>query len=167
MWIGSIRIGVLTGSGRDDGTDGLVQAAVLRDGAEIWRGNLDYLSENDLERETYRDYWYPRLHPQSFHKTEPLPDGLGQSPMPYPDYGLEFSDGLQGHFRLKLIIRNRDTWVKDEVDLAIREIQRQADGFDMYNWGEDPTWTDLGIWTQDVAMSQDPAQGKATWSLKL
>lgn len=107
MWIGAVRLIVATKDALDAGTDGLVQATVLRDGAALRVLNLDYPSEDDLEPGAIRNYDYigPTKLPRRNDKTPELPPGIGQNPMPYPGYGFEFSNGVNGHLVLRLHIR--------------------------------------------------------------
>jgi len=123
MWIGSIRLVVETKDSLDAGTDNLVQATVLRNDAELRVLNLDYPTEDDLERGAIRNYDYigPTKLPRRNDKTPELPPGIGQNPMPYPGYGFEFSNGLNGHLILRLRIRGDDMWIKDNVDLYVKE----------------------------------------------
>lgn len=169
MWIGAIRLVVETKDSLDAGTDSLVQATVLRDGTELRVLNLDYPTEDDLERGAIRNYDYigPTKLPRRNDKTPELPPGIGQSPMPYPGYGFEFSNGLNGHLILRLRIRGDDMWIKDNVDLYVRVIRRKATSFDTLAWVEDPDWTYIASWTRDVAMSTDSSEGSTTWNLKL
>jgi hypothetical protein len=169
MWIGAIRLVVQTKDSLDAGTDSLVQAAVLRDGAELRVLNLDYPTEDDLERGAIRNYDYsgPTKLPRRNDKTRELPPGIGQTPMPYPGYGFEFSSGLNGHLILRLRIRGDDMWIKDNVDLYVRFIRRIATSFDTLDWVEDTNWTYIASWTRDVAMSTDPREGSTTWNLIL
>ena len=169
MWIGAIRLVVETKDALDAGTDSLVQAAVLRDGAELRVLNLDYPTEDDLERGAIRNYDYigPTKLPRRNDKTPELPPGIGQSPMPYPGYGFEFSNGLNGHLILRLRIRGDDMWIKDNVDLYVRIIRRKATSFDTLAWMEDPDWTYIASWTRDVPMSTDSSEGYTTWNLGL
>ena len=169
MWIGSIRLTVRTKDAPNAGTDSLVQGGVLRDGNQLLLLNLDYPTENDLERGAIRNYDYmgPTKLPRQNDKTPQLPPGIGQNPMPYPGYGLEFSSGMNGHLTIRLRIRNDDMWIKDNVDLYVRPIRRVATSFDTLAWIEDPDWTYVASWTQDVAMSTDSREGMATWNLKL
>jgi hypothetical protein len=169
MWIGSISLVVETKDVRNAGTDSLVQATVLRDGAELRVLNLDYPTEDDLERGAIRNYDYigPTRLPRRNDKTPELPSGVGQSPMPYPGYGFEFSDGLSRHLKLRLRIRGDDMWIKDNVDLYVRFIRERATSFDTVAWQEDPYWTYIASWSQDVAMSTDSSEGVTTWLLNL
>jgi hypothetical protein len=166
MWIGAIKLRVQTKNATDAGTDNLVRAGVLRDGNEIASLNLDYADENDLERGAVRNYFYLNL-PRRNHHTPPLPGGTSQSPMPYPDHGFEFSDGVNGHMKLRLRIHGDDMWVKDNVDLYIKEVRNVPTSFDTMAWQEDGNWTFLGTWPMDVAMSTDSDEGKTTWTLNL
>lgn len=166
MWIGSIKLAVRTKNAPDAGTDSLVRAGVLRDGNEIARLNLDYADEDDLERGASRNYRYSTL-PRKNHLTPELPDGIGQIPMPYPDHGFEFSNGVNGHLKLRLGIHDEDMWIKDNVDLYIKEVRNVATSFDTLAWKEDTHWTYLGSWPMDVAMSTDSDEGKTTWTLNL
>jgi hypothetical protein len=156
---------VQTKDARDAGTDSLMQATVARDGTELRVLNLDYPTENDLERGAIRNYDYdgPTKLPRRNDKTRPLRDGIGQSPMPYPGYGFEFSNGLNGHLTIRLRINGDDMWIKDNVDLYVKFI-RQRVGF---AWTQDKDWSYIATWSQDVAMSTDPKEGLTTWTLNL
>ncbi|MER2600504.1 MAG: hypothetical protein ABTQ73_13375 [Caldilineales bacterium] len=169
MWIGAIRLIVQTKDAKYAGTDSLVQVQVLRNGQELRVLNLDYPSEDDLERGAIRSYDYsgPTKLPRRNDKTPSLPPGIGQIPMPYPGYGFEFSDGLHGHLVLKLRIRGDDLWIKDNVDLYVRFIRQRATSFDTLDWIEDSGWTYIASWTQDVALSTDDDEGSTTWNLRL
>ncbi len=169
MWIGAIRLVVETADSRFAGTDSLVQASVMRDGNTLRVLNLDYPTEDDLEAGAVRSYDYigPTKLPRSNDKTPPLPPGIGQIPMPYPGYGLEFSSGMHGHLKLRLRIRGDDMWIKDNIDLYVRLIRDRATSFDTLAWIEDDFWTYVASWTQDVAMSTDSSEGVTTWTLNL
>jgi hypothetical protein len=169
MWIGAIRLIVETKDASDAGTDSLVQATVLRDAAELRVLNLDYPTEDDLERDAIRNYDYvgPTKLPRRNDKTPPLPDGIGQSPMPYPGYGFEFSSGLHGHLVIRLRIRGDDMWIKDNVDLYVRQIRQQATSFDTLAWIEDKNWMYVASWGQDAPMSTDSSEGYTSWNLRL
>jgi hypothetical protein len=169
MWIGAIRLVVETEDAPAAGTDSLVQASVIRDGTTLRVLNLDYPTEDDLERGAIRNYDYigPTKLPRRNDQTPELPPGIGQSPMPYPGYGFEFSNGLSGHLRLQLRIRGDDMWIKDNVDLYVRFIRNRATSFDTLAWIEDTDWTYIASWTRDVAMSTDSSEGVTTWNLIL
>lgn len=166
MWIGSMRVGVWTGDTPTGGTDSLVTAMVVREGDDVINLRLAYATENDLERGSFRDYFYLSL-PQIFHGTVPLPPGIGRDPMPYPDHGIEFSNGLAGKLELRLVIHGDDLWLKDKVDLSIREVRERATSFDTLGWAEDPDWTIIGTWDRDVVLSTDSGEGVSTWRLVL
>jgi hypothetical protein len=169
MWIGSIRLRVRTKDVLDAGTDNLVSATIVRDGVEIKKLLLDYPSENDLERGAIRNYDYigPTKLQRNNDKTPELPPDIGQIPMPYPSYGLEFSNGLEGHLTLRLRIGGDDMWIKDSVELYIREIRLKATSSDTLEWQEDTGWTFIGTWSKDVAMSTDSSEGFSTLHLNL
>lgn len=169
MWIGAIRLTVHTKDARDAGTDSLVQARVLRNGDELRVLNLDYPSEDDLERGAIRNYDYsgPTRLPRRNDRTPELPPGIGQNPMPYPGYGFEFSHGMNGHLTLQLHIRGDDMWIKDNVDLYVRQIRLRATSFDTLAWQEDSDWNYVASWTRDVAMSTDSDEGATRWNLVL
>ncbi|MBO9703147.1 MAG: hypothetical protein J7604_23235 [Sporocytophaga sp.] len=169
MWIGSIRLVVETANSQDAGTDSLVQVSVLRNGIELRVLNLDYPTEDDLERGAIRNYDYmgPTKLPRRNDKTPPLPSGVGQSPMPYPGYGFEFSNGLNGHLTLQLRIRGDDMWIKDNIDLYVRKIRQKATSFDTLAWVEDSEWTYIATWSRDVAMSTDSKEGFTILNLNL
>jgi hypothetical protein len=169
MWIGGIRLIVHTKDAPFAGTDSLVQATVVRDGTGLRVLRLDYPTENDLEPGAIRAYDYsgPTKLPRRNDKTPPLPDGIGQIPMPYPGYGFEFSSGLNGHLTLRLRIRGDDMWIKDNVDLYVRHIRQRATSFDTLAWIEDQDWSYVATWGRDVPMSTDSREGFTTLNLKL
>ena len=169
MWIGAIRLVVETADAPFAGTDSLVQATIIRDGNDLRVLNLDYPTEDDLERGAIRNYDYsgPTKLPRRNDKTKELPPGIGQSPMPYPGYGFEFSNGMSGHLKIRLRINGDDMWIKDNVDLYVRKIRQHATGIDSIWWEEDSFWTYVASWTQDVAMSTDSDEGVTTWNLNL
>ena len=169
MWVGSIRLIVETKDAPDAGTDSLVQATIIRDGNDLRVLNLDYPTEDDLERGAIRDYNYigPTKLPRRNDKTPELPPGIGQIPSPYPGYGFEFSRGLSKHLQIRLRIKGDDMWIKDEIDLYVRFIRQHATGIDSIWWEEDSYWTYIASWTKDVAMSTDSSEGVTTWTLTL
>lgn len=166
MWIGGIRLTVRTEDRAYAGTDSLVQAEVFRDGRRLITLNLDYPTEDDLERGAVRNYDYPGL-PWKNDRTPPLPDGIGQDPMPYPDHGLEFSSGMGSHLKIRLRIRGDDMWIKDNVDLYVREIRQVASSFDTLAWVEDRDWAYVTSWTRDANLSTDGDEGESTWTMAL
>jgi hypothetical protein len=169
MWIGAIRLTVETGNTSNAGTDNLVQAAVLRDGTELRLLNLGYPAENGVERSAVRNYDSigPTRLPRRNDQTPELPPGVGMTPMPYPLYGFEFSNGLPGHLTIRLRIRGAAAWMKDRVDLFIRELRLRPDSFDTLAWREDSAWTHVAHWRRDVAMNTDSDEGVTTWTLNV
>jgi len=169
MWIGSVRLRVKTKNSPDAGTDSLVTASVLRDGNEIRLWKLDYTSEDDLERGATRNYDYigPTRLPRRNDQTPELPPGVSQNPMPYPSYGFEFSNGLPGHLKIRLEINNDDMWIKDSVELFVRQIRLKSTSFDTLAWQEDSNWELVATWGQDVAMSTDSDEGRETWTMNV
>ena len=166
MWMGSIRLDVLTEDAPYAGTDNLVTATIVRDGKSLLNLKLDYPTENDLERGAERTYDYYNL-PRVNDKTPELPPNVGQNPMPYPSHGVEFSSGLNGHLVLRLHIWGDDMWIKDNVDAYIREVKQKATSFDTLGWKDDTSWKYVATWSQDVAMSDDSSEGVSTWNLVL
>ena len=169
MWIGAIRLNVETQDTRFAGTDNLVQATIIRDGATLRVLNLDYPAEDDLEPGAIRNYDYigPTKLPRRNDKTPELAAGVGMNPMPYPGYGFEFSSGMNGHLTVRLRIRGDDMWIKDKVDLYVKFIRLAATSFDTLAWQRDPFWTYIASWSQDVAMSTDSSEGVTSWNLIL
>jgi hypothetical protein len=166
MWVGAILLDVLTKDAPAAGTDNLVTVQIVRDGAGLLKLRLDYPTENDLEQGAERGYYYYNL-PWINDQTPPLPDGIGQIPMPYPSHGIEFSNGLKGHLRLRLHIYGDDMWIKDNVDAHVKEIREVSSGIDTFGWKEDAQWQHIGTWSQDVALSQDSSEGVSYWTLNL
>ncbi|GAL87649.1 hypothetical protein MYP_4879 [Sporocytophaga myxococcoides] len=87
--------------------------------------------------------------------------------MPYPGYGFEFSNGLNGHLTIQLHIRGDDMWIKDNVDLYVRKIQKKATSFDTISWVEDSDWTYIATWSRDIALSTDSSEGVTILNLNL
>jgi hypothetical protein len=166
MWIGSMKLTVATMDTTDAGTDSLVTAMIERDGNDVVNLKLDWPTENDLERGAQRDYTYYQL-PRHNDQTPVLPDGIGQIPMPYPDFGIEFSNKLPGHLKLGVRIHGDDMWVKDNVDLYITEVRRVATSFDTEAWVEDNDWTYVATWSKDKALSTDSDEGVTLLNLIL
>jgi hypothetical protein len=166
MWIGAIRLRVRTKDAVDAGTDSLVKAHILRNFVPIKTLRLDYTSEDDLERGAVRNYDYWGL-PWDNDQTPQLPPGIGQNPMPYPFFGLEFSHGLPGHLVVMLQIFGSDMWIKDEVELYVRVIRLVSTSFDTIAWQENSSWTHIATWGQDVKMSTDSDEGASTWNLNV
>jgi hypothetical protein len=164
MWIGSLKLRVHTEDASNAGADHLLRATDVRDGAELVHLRLDYATENDLERGAQRDYVYLEL-PRRNDETPELPDGIGQWPAPFPDFGVEFSHGFAGHLQLRLRIAAGDTWIKDKVELWVKRVRRVGVGIDTVFWKEDTTWTCVGSWGQDAAAGTDPSEGHAIWNL--
>ncbi|WP_156140813.1 hypothetical protein [Sporocytophaga myxococcoides] len=141
----------------------------MRDGSQLRLLNLDYPTEDDLERGAIRNYDYmgPTKLPRRNDKTPELPSGIGQDLMPYPGYGFEFSNGLNGHLTIQLHIRGDDMWIKDNVDLYVRKIQKKATSFDTISWVEDSDWTYIATWSRDIALSTDSSEGVTILNLNL
>ncbi len=169
MWIGAIRLTVETADRQYAGTDSLLQASFRRDGSEMRLLNLDYPTLDDHERGAIRNYDYigATKLPRRNDKTPLLPPGIGRIPMPYPGYGIEFSDGMSGHLSIRLRTRGDDMWIKDNVDLYVQQIRQVATSFDTLAWIRDSHWTYVASWSQDVAMSQDSSEGVKEWTLIL
>lgn len=169
MWIGGIRLNVRTKDQPDAGTDGLLQAVILRDNREIVALNLDYPSEDDHERGASRNYDYtgPTKLQRRNDETPPLPPGIGRDPMPYPGYGIEFSSGMRSHLKIELRTDGEDMWIKDSVDLYVRQIRQVATSLDTLDWIEDSYWTYVASWPRDVSLSRDGSEGVSTWKLTL
>jgi hypothetical protein len=162
--MGSIMLDVRTKDADFAGTDSVVTATIVRDGKELYDLTLDYANEDDLERGASRRYWYLDI-PRRNDGTPELPPDIGQIPMPYPDFGVQFSHGLAGHLALRLRVHGDDLWIKDEVDVSIREVSRVATSFDTEAWQEGP-WQDVASFGQDVPISPHfPPEGHPFWNL--
>ena len=162
-WISEIMFRVVTEDSVDAGTDSLLTVEIFRGGDHLVTGRLDFRHLDDYERDDDRFYNFviPDRH---LHRTPPLPDGIGRIPSPYPETGMEFSDGLAGHLRCRLRIHNDDMWIKDNVEIWVKEVRLRWSG-DSAAWHEDERHRRLGSWGQDVAMSTDGDEGPHTWTL--
>jgi hypothetical protein len=143
---------------------------VIRDGNELRLLNLDYPTEDDLERGAIRNYDYVwRAHDAPTAKRQ----DPGAAARDWSD-----SDAVS-RLRLRVLQRDEwpsdasaayprdDMWIKDNVDLYIRPIRQRTNNFDTLAWIEDRDWTYIASWTQDVAMSTDSTEGFTTWNLRL
>jgi hypothetical protein len=164
MWIGNIGFMVWTKDTPVAGTDSLVTVEMIRNGNHLFTGRLDFPTLDDLEPGSVRFYGY-EVPARYLDRTPPLPDGVGRIPPPYPDKGVEFSDGLIGHLACRLRIHGNDLWTKDRVDIYVKETRLVATSFDTEGWRTDQFWTHLGMWTQDVDLSTDSTEGPDTWTL--
>ena len=162
MWIGAIRLHVRTMNLPNAGTDNLVTATLLRDGVQLGTLKLDYPTENDLERGALRSYDYigPTKLPRRNDQTPELPPGQGKHPMPCPEYGFEFSNGLKHHLTLRFKIHGADQWISDYVGLYVKEI-RLPDQFPNTTdeWTVDTGWKFVTMWLQLLLMSSDSSEG--------
>lgn len=163
-WIANIGFRVRTKDAPFAGTDDIVWVELLRDNQLVAKGKLDFADFDDLERDDERFYGYtiPGLHRD---ETPLLPEGLGRIPMPYPDAGMEFSRGMQGHFKCRLRIEGEDMWIKDQVDIYVKETRLGGGGADYRYWGVEDEWFKLGSWVEDVALSTDDREGEEVWVL--
>ena len=164
MWIGNIGFMVWTKDAPVAGTDSLVTVEILRNGNHLFTGRVDFPQLDDLERGSVRFYGYT-VPNRYLDRTPQLPDGIGRIPPPYPDTGIEFSDGLFGHLSCRLRIHSDDMWTKDRVDIYVKETRLVATSFDTVAWRTDQFWTHLGMWTQDINLSTDSNEGPNTWTL--
>ena len=74
---------------------------------------------------------------------------------------------MKGHLTVQLRIHGDDMWIKDNVDLFVREIRQNATSFDTLNWQEDASWTYVATWSKDIAMSTDSDEGYKTVNMNL
>lgn len=58
-------------------------------------------------------------------------------------------------------------WINDNVDLYLEFIRQRATSFDTVDWLEDPDWSYVATWSQDVILSTDSSEGVTTWTLVL
>lgn len=158
MWIGAIRLVVRTEDKSFAGTDSLVQAVVLRDDEPLVTLNLDHSNADDLERGATDTFVYTSL-PTRADKTPGNPPGVSTSLPPWPPGGMEFSDGLAGHLKLRLRIKGSDLWIKDAVALSIKQFRVVP----IDAWQLDANWSAIGAWNQDVTMSTDMFEGSSEW----
>jgi hypothetical protein len=161
MWIGEIRLVVVTKNVSHAGTDSLVNAVLLRDDNPLVTLRLDRRRVDDLERGSTNDFRFLNLPRLNDHTPE-LPPSVLQFPMPYPPSGIEFSNGLPGHLKFRLTIGGDDMWIKDRVDLFINQFQFTSEAQD---WVLDQGWSAIGSWGQDVKMSTDFWEGSDKWIL--
>lgn len=169
MWIGAIRLIVQTLNAPDAGTDSLVTATIVRDGVSLREFALDFALEDDLERGAIRAYDYsgPTKLPRKNDQTPQLPDGVGQNPMPYPGFGFEFSNGMNGHLTIRLRIKGSDMWIKDNVDFYARQIRHVPTSFDTLAWQLDADWSYVATWSANKSMSTDSSEGFTTLNMNL
>jgi hypothetical protein len=163
MWIGEIRFAVQTKDASYAGTDSMVDAVLLRDEEELVTLGLNRKGVNDLQRGSMDEFIFRDL-PRHNDRTFGLPPSSVQIPMPYPPTGIEFSDGLPGHLKFRLIIEGNDLWIKDKVVISIKQFRFT---FEAQDWVLDQNWSVIGSWGRDAKMSTDFWEGDNQWILVL
>jgi hypothetical protein len=154
MWIGAVRLVVKTKDRRFAGTDSEVQMGVLRNGWELAYGPLDKASVDDHERGDERAYDF--IFNDWFNdRTQPIDFDPSPNPPPYPDRGIEYSNGLGGHFGIRLRIMGADMWIKDELHIYTKQIRLKSTSQSEPSWRIDADWHYEGSSLTDVRMSTD------------
>jgi hypothetical protein len=165
MWIGSLRLRVRTKARPEAGTDNLVTVGLLRDGNEVAKLRLDHRYQDDLEPGVSQNFTFtgPSSLPRS-HDRPPMNEGTSRKPV-YPPYGIEFSQGCKGHLALQATIHGDDLWIKDSVELFVREIRPSIHADGTVTWVESSEWTPVARWGKDAPISGDKREGTRTWTM--
>lgn len=153
MWIGGVRLVVKTKDRKYAGTDSDVQAGFLRNGWELTYGTLD-LAGDDLGRGDERGYNF--IFSDWFNdRTQPIDFDPSPNPPPYPDRGIEYSNGLVGNLGIRLRIMGADMWIKDELHIYTKQIRLKSTALSEPSWRLDDDWHYEGSSLTDVRMSTD------------
>ena len=168
MWIGAIKLRVYTGYQVQAGTTSLVEVSFRRDGEGLIVFPLEFPPAVGIDRASHPTYaWSDNDLPRRNDKTPSLPSGEVQIPMPYPDHGFEFSDGVKNHFDLRLRIRGQDEWVVEEAELWVKHVVL-VNWLGLKIWQTSSQWSKVGEWnSQTWLLSTDPPEGDKTADFKV
>jgi hypothetical protein len=166
LWVGSIRLRVSTRNQAGAGTDRLVTCTIVRDDEAIVALKLDHPNIDDMEpgKTNYYDFIGPEkiaLRPDTLKRQRR--DRIESK----PTYGIEFAKGVKGHLSLQFKVHGEDVWVKDAVDLFIREIKPLEDSKGQIHWVEDKVWTHVASWGRDIPLSATNEKAFQALTLKL
>ena len=170
FWLAEVGVGIKTKESPNAGTDDPVDISILRDGAQFG-GVLSIVRDNKLEPGNYEFYtrrlpgpYRDRGRYGPFRRTiSRIADRLWLILRRIPGFGVEYANGLEGHFECQLSIAGNDTWVKEQVDLYVKEAKLNHFGI----WVVNPEWIYLGSCTQDVSFSTNPEDGFQSVRFKL
>jgi hypothetical protein len=168
MWVGGIKLLFYSSYNALLGTKSLVEASIRRDGDSLFVFPLDYPPIVGIEHESTNIYeWSGQSAlPRRNDKTHTLPSGEVEFPMPYPSYGIEFSDGMSGHLSLRIIIRGDDELGIDLVELSVKRIRLVNGPFGLFQlWSRSSHWSEVGSWPGTWFLSTDPNEGQRTVDL--
>ena len=167
MWVGAIKLLVDTDYAMSAGTKDLVDVSFRRDGKSLFDYPLDFPPLTGIERLSTNIYvWSGKdALPRRNDKTPELPSGEVQIPMPYPSYGIEFSDGLNGHLGLRINIRGDDKLMVGLVELSVKHIKLENGPLGFQLWRRGSHWSQLGSWLGTWILSTDPHEGQKSFDL--
>jgi hypothetical protein len=158
MWIGSIRLVVPTGAPGGSGSraveppsGAVVPVVLLRDGLEVSRLRLD-IPDHRAGTAASRTYDYLRLDRVS-DRTPLLLHDAGGHLLPYPEYGVEYSQGLYGHLRVRLLTDPRTAASLEGVTMFVHRLRHRVVGPRRIAWVEDEDWSFLGTWGCGIPLS--------------
>lgn len=183
-WISEIGFLVWTKHSVNAGTEDRLTVDIYRDGEYLFsvrlsegleRGDAHYYnfpirnryfdeSEPPQPPGVLRHLRYPALYPPPRPASSPsgdLGDYVFRRPR-YPASGIEFSNGVAGNLGCRFRIHGDDKWIKDQVDVYVKEIRPGATGID---WVEDDYARHLGSWREDVPLSTYSDEGFRSWTL--
>lgn len=153
---------IATAADPGSGTDSNVTLEILRDGQVVIALNVEPGETERLDRgnSVFHYHYVVGTHFEPGDIVSWV-GGLG-----YPN-GIEFSDDIGGHLRCRLRIHGDDKWVKDNIGAYVKYTSPQhvAGTIDSQIWADDISWTFIGNFSQDVAMSTDAGEGVSTWTL--
>jgi hypothetical protein len=139
------------------GTGDLVQAIFKRDGERLGTFDLAKPGVDDHERGDERNYDFEGASnlPRRTDETLELQPGVQSDPMPYPPYGFEFSNDLEGHLVIRLQTDGDNMWIKDNVDFYIKQFRVVETASGAEDWRVDISWHYIKSWDRDVSISLD------------
>jgi hypothetical protein len=158
MWIGSIRLVVPTGAPGGSGSraveppSGAVVPVVLaarRAGGVAAAPGPPGSPRRDRVSRTYD---YLRLDRVS-DRTPLLLHDAGGHLLPYPEYGVEYSQGLYGHLRVRLLTDPRTARLAGGRDDVRPPAAPPVVGPRRIAWVEDEDWSFLGTWGCGIPLS--------------
>jgi hypothetical protein len=158
-WIYTFAIRLAQSDAPDAGTTSKLKAKLFRDDDIIYEVELDWGDRGDFILPGNE-----HLHVMSFGdlKRDPLSENPSSSA---PFGGVEFANGIHGHFRIELENPSSDIWRSDLVEILIKE-KRQIFGSDgTVRWKTDTNFTTIysKLGTRSLATGLDDFDSTTTF----
>ncbi|NNE03530.1 MAG: hypothetical protein HKN52_10225 [Eudoraea sp.] len=158
-WIYTFAIRLAQSNAPDAGTASKLIAKLYRD---------DYLiSEKELDWADRGDFLMPgieHLHVMSFgdRKRDPLSEYPSSNA---PLGGIEFANGIHGHFRIELENPSNDIWRSDLIEILVKEKRQSLSSDGEVRWRTDRNFTRVysNLGSRSLATDRDGFDSKETF----